>query len=108
MDCIFCKIRDREIVTKFLYEDDDVMALNDIHPAKPVHVLVVPKQHIKDFLDVEDEKLWYKLQTVAQKMIKQYKLENKGFRVAINGGGAQDVPHVHVHVMGPMGAHAKF
>ena len=101
MNCVFCKIRDREIVTTFLYEDDHVMAINDIHPVKPVHVLIIPKQHVEDFVYVQDGVLWEKVMTVAQNMAKQY-LAGKKFRVAINAGGAQDVPHLHVHVMGPL------
>src|SRR5579864_1421302 len=95
--CIFCKIRDREIAKDFLYEDEDVMAFYDLHPIKPVHVLVIPKKHVEDFLHVEDDSMWAKLRDVAQKMIKQHKLEDKGFRVAINGGGAQMVQHLHIH-----------
>ena len=108
MVCIFCKIRDKEIEKEFLYEDEDVMAFYDIHPSKPVHVLVVPKKHIEDFLVLDDKEVWNKVKEVAQKMVKSHKLEKKGFRVGINGGGAQDVPHLHVHVMGPMGRHTTF
>ena len=108
MNCIFCKIRDREIEKEFLYEDEFVMAFYDIHPAKPVHVLVIPKQHIEDFLHVSDGELWGRLQKVAQEMVKKHGLEKKGYRISVNGGGAQDVPHLHVHVMGPMGTHATF
>src|ERR1700704_1729921 len=105
MNCIFCKIRDKEIATTFLYEDDDVMVIKDIHPVKPVHLLVIPKQHVEDFLHVEDGKLWEKVMTVAQKMAKTY-LDGKKFRVSINAGGAQDVPHLHIHVMGPLSSGA--
>lgn len=84
------------------------MAFYDIHPAKPVHLLVVPKKHVEDFLDVDDTLLWAKVMQVAQKMVKSHELQTKGYRVGINGGGAQDVPHLHVHVMGPMGRSATF
>lgn len=108
MSCIFCRIRDREITKEFLYEDEDVMAFYDIHPVKPVHVLVIPKKHVEDFLKIEDDTLWNNLKRVSQTMIKKHNLEGKGFRVAINGGGAQDVQHMHIHIMGPMGASAAF
>jgi len=106
-DCIFCKLKNREISAKFLYEDDEVMAFPDIHPMKPVHILVVPKEHIEDFLHVKSNALWGKLFTVAQKMAKDHNLDTKGFRISINGGGAQDVPHLHIHVMGPIGSSVK-
>lgn len=104
MNCIFCKIKNREIPAKFLYEDEYVMAFNDIHPMKPVHVLVVPKEHIEDFLHVTSDALWGKLMSVVQNVAKNHGLDTKGFRISINAGGAQDVPHLHIHVMGPIGA----
>lgn len=84
------------------------MAFYDIHPLKPVHVLIVPKKHVEDFLHLSDKELWNKLKAVAQDMVKKYKLEERGFRISINGGGAQDVLHLHMHMMGPMGSSATF
>lgn len=105
-DCIFCKIAKGKLKTEFLYEDDDVMAFNDIHPAKPIHILVVPKGHVDDFLALEDPLLKEKLFTVAQTMAESAELDDKGFRIVINGGGAQEINHLHLHVMGPLGAAA--
>ena len=101
-DCIFCKIRDRIIEKKFIYEDKDVMVFPDIHPVRPVHLLIIPKKHIPDFLVLTDPVLTGKLLTVAQQMIKREGLMDKGFRVSINGGGAQLVQHLHIHLMGPL------
>ncbi len=106
VDCIFCKIRDRKIPKEFTYEDEDVMVFPDIHPIKPVHLLVIPKKHIPDFLNIQEEGLMEKIKTVAQQMIKEQKLEDKGYRLVINGGGGQVVPHLHVHVIGPTGKEA--
>jgi histidine triad (HIT) family protein len=106
-DCIFCKIGKGELKTEFLYEDDDVMAFKDIHPVKPVHILIVPKGHVEDFLALEDPLLKEKLFSVVQTMAESAELDDKGYRVAINGGGAQEVPHLHLHLMGPMGSNAK-
>jgi histidine triad (HIT) family protein len=106
-DCIFCKIAKGEIKSKFLYEDDDVMAFRDIHPVKPIHFLIVPKQHIEDFLALEDPMLKEKLLTVVQTLAESADLDDKGYRVSINGGGAQDIDHLHIHLMGPMGANTK-
>jgi len=106
-NCIFCKIRDGIIVKEFTYEDKDVMVFPDIHPIKPVHLLIIPKKHIKDLLEMKDEKLMFKLTKIIQKMIKKERLENKGYRVAINGGGAQAVNHLHLHLLGPLGKVAE-
>jgi histidine triad (HIT) family protein len=102
MDCVFCKIRDRVIPKEFTYEDQEVMVFPDIHPFKPIHLLVVPKIHVEDYLEFNDSKLSLKVKLVINKMIKEQKLENKGYRVSVNGGGAQMVRHVHFHVMGPI------
>jgi len=107
MDCIFCKIRDRIIPKEFTYEDDDVMVFPDITPLKPIHLLIVPKKHIKDFLELTDDALSNKLRTVIQKMITQQGLTNKGYRLVVNGGGAQVVDHLHIHLTGPLGKAAK-
>lgn len=102
IDCIFCKIRDRIIPKKFTYEDEDIMVFPDIHPIKPVHLLIVPKKHMIDFMDLNDDSLLKKLKKVKQEMIKKHKLEDKGYRIVINGGGAQIVEHFHAHIVGPM------
>lgn len=105
--CIFCKIANHEFPTKFVYEDSDVMVFPDIHPVKPVHLLIVPKAHIADLVGVSDDGLFGKLLHVVQKMISEQKLSNAGYRVLVNGGGAQVVDHLHVHLMGPLGKAAN-
>lgn len=102
MDCIFCKIAKHEIAKEFEYEDDDVMVFPDINPLKPVHILVVPKKHIEDFLQFNDSKLLSKIKKVLDKVVKDQKLENRGYRISVNGGGAQLINHVHFHVVGPV------
>ena len=108
--CIFCKIRDRIIPKEFTYEDEDIMVFPDIHPLKPIHLLIVPKKHIEDLLMMNDppggeasKLLMMKLTTLIQKMIKKFGLGNKGYRVGINGGGAQIINHLHFHLLGPLG-----
>ncbi|MDP2649227.1 MAG: HIT domain-containing protein [bacterium] len=108
MDCIFCKIAGKEIPKEFTYEDEDIMVFPDIHPVKPIHLLIVPKKHISDFLDLKDDGLWSKIKMVAQIMIQKEGLVNKGYRLGINGGGAQIINHMHIHLMGPMGKAASF
>lgn len=101
-NCIFCKIRDKEIATSFVYTDETIMVFNDQHPQKPIHVLIVPKKHVKEFLAVEDVVLFEKLGIVIQRMIRELGLSEKGYKISINGGGSQDVDHLHIHLMGPM------
>ena len=100
--CVFCKIRDRIIPKEFTYEDKDMMVFKDIHPQKPTHLLVVPKQHIDDLLMMKDKGLMMKLVETTQHMIKKTGLSQKGYRLEVNGGGAQIIDHFHVHLMGPM------
>ena len=103
MDCIFCKIRDGIIPKEFTYEDESIMVFPDINPVAPVHLLIMPKKHIVDFLYLEDAKLWEKIKTIIQKMIREQKIEDKGYRLVVNGGGAQIIDHLHIHLMGPVG-----
>ncbi|MDP2585612.1 MAG: HIT domain-containing protein [Candidatus Levybacteria bacterium] len=103
MDCVFCKIRDRIIPKEFTYEDDSVMVFPDIRPLKPIHLLIIPKKHIKDLLMMKDNELTIKLMGVIKKMIKKQKIEDKGYRLTMHGGGAQVVNHLHIHLMGPLG-----
>lgn len=105
MKDIFCKIRDREIEKEFVYEDDEIMVFPDIRPIKPVHLLVVPKKHIKDFGELSDDSILTKMKSVIHKLIKEHNLETKGYRIGINGGGAQIVDHLHLHLMSPWGQH---
>jgi len=102
MDCIFCKIRDREIPKEFTYEDEEIMVFPDIHPVRPIHMLVIPKKHIEDFLDFNDQDLMVKVKNTLDKIINETELNKKGYRIGINGGGAQLINHIHFHVSGPM------
>lgn len=102
MDCVFCKIAAKEIEKELLYEDDNVIVFQDIHPVRPVHLLIIPKEHITDFLEVSDPTLFQQLFVVVQNMIKREGLKDKGYRVTINGGGAQVIQHLHIHLMGPL------
>ena len=102
-DCIFCKISRGEIPSKKIYEDEDVFAFHDINPAAPVHFLIIPKRHIQSLAQTtpEDAPLLGKMLDLARKLALELGCEN-GFRVVINTGrdGGQEVPHLHVHVLG--------
>lgn len=107
MDCVFCKIRDKIIPKEFIYEDDEVMVFPDIHPIKPVHLLVIPKKHMPEIISVEDGKIFGKLFEIVKKIVKEKELGNKGYRIVINGGGAQLINHLHLHLVGPISKDAQ-
>jgi histidine triad (HIT) family protein len=104
-NCIFCKIRDRVIPKEFTFEDEEIMVFPDLNPIRPIHLLIIPKKHIRDFLELSDIGLFEKILTSIQTMVRKQKLENKGYRLVVNGGGAQIVDHLHFHLTGPVGKH---
>ena len=101
--CLFCKIVAGQIPAKKAYEDDDLLAFHDIHPWAPVHVLIIPKQHIVSMVDITDEHagLLGKMMALSPRLMKELGVSN-GFRHVINTGpdGRQEVMHLHLHVMG--------
>jgi histidine triad (HIT) family protein len=102
--CIFCRIVERQSPAKFVYEDDLVVAFEDLHPQAPVHLLVVTRKHLPSLNEAkaEDEPLLGRLFTVAARLARERGLEAKGYRTVINSGAwaGQSVIHIHVHVMG--------
>lgn len=100
-DCIFCRIIKKEIPKEFKYEDDFVVAFDDIHPVAPVHLLIIPKEHIDDFFNAKDPKTHMAITLAIHKLIETTGLMGKGYRIEVNGGGAQDVSHLHFHLFGP-------
>lgn len=100
-DCIFCKIVNKEIPTKIVFENDFCLAFNDIKPASPTHILVIPKQHLNSLFETDDKELLGNLLFVAKEIAKEKGLSD-GFRTVINTGdnGGQTVYHLHVHILG--------
>ncbi|MDP3537108.1 MAG: histidine triad nucleotide-binding protein [Azonexus sp.] len=102
-DCLFCKIVEGKIPAKKVFEDDDMLAFNDISPARPVHVLLIPKKHITSLATVtpEDTLVLGKMLAKANE-IASLQGSPDGFRVIINTGrvGQQEVPHLHIHIVG--------
>ena len=102
-DCIFCKIVRGEIPSRKVYEDDELFAFHDIHPAAPVHFMLIPKRHIASLQETDDgdAALLGRMLTLAPKLAKEQGLGN-GFRTVINTGkgGGQEVYHLHVHIIG--------
>lgn len=100
-DCIFCKIVHGEIKTDIRYEDDRVIAFNDINPQSPVHILIVPKQHIRNLNETDDDIAGYCV-LMARNIAKKLNIAATGYRIVINSGsdGGQEVDHLHVHLLG--------
>lgn len=102
MDCIFCKLVNREIPTEIIYEDDYVFAFNDLEPQAPVHILFVPKNHIKSNNDVkDDDHIITHIFNAIRKVAKEKGFDQDGYRIVNNIGkdGGQSVHHLHFHVM---------
>jgi histidine triad (HIT) family protein len=101
MDCIFCKIAKGEIPSVKVWEDDKVVAFNDINPKAKIHILIVPKRHIESVKDLTeaDENLVGKLILSAQKIAKEKSME--GYKLIFNVGkeGGQIVDHLHLHLV---------
>lgn len=100
-DCIFCKIIKGDIPSNKVYEDDKMVAIYDVAPAAPVHVLLLPKNHTANVTTADPELLGYLLSKVKE-IAEKTGIAEKGFRVVINTGeeGGQTVNHLHVHVLG--------
>ena len=102
-NCIFCKIVAGQIPAKKTYEDAELLVFHDIHPWAPVHVLVIPKEHIATLADVgpEHDALLGRMLALAPRVMRELGVVN-GFRTVINTGrdGGQEVQHLHMHVMG--------
>ena len=103
-DCLFCKIVEGKIPSKKVYEDEDVVAFDDIQPQAPVHVLVIPKKHVATLNDLaaEDDAVAGKLFRVAARIAKERGIADRGWRatVNVNKDAHQLVFHVHLHLMG--------
>ena len=100
-DCIFCKIGAHEIGTKVVYENDYVIAFDDMEPLMPVHTLIIPKEHYANVGDNVPEETLGKVFAAVREVAAIKGLDN-GYRLLINTGedASQSVPHFHVHVLG--------
>ncbi len=103
-DCIFCKLAGGEVPADFIYESEDVVALADLHPLAPVHVLIIPKRHFATTLDMSDEAPEiFGAMLVASSAVARIKgIDKRGFRIILNtnADGGQEIFHVHMHVLG--------
>ncbi|MEI8096847.1 MAG: histidine triad nucleotide-binding protein [Candidatus Moraniibacteriota bacterium] len=103
-DNVFLKIIRKEIPTKFIYEDEDILAFNDIHPIAPVHVLIIPKKPIVSIavMEPEDISIIGKMFLIARNIARDLNISEKGYKLLIRVGkdGGQEVPHLHLHLLG--------
>ena len=103
LDCIFCKIIEKSIPSKLIYEDDEILAFHDVSPKADVHFLVIPKLHLESMLELQQkhQSLIGKMMLKANELAVSLGLKN-GYKVQINTGlnGGQEVFHLHIHVFG--------
>lgn len=102
-DCLFCKIIKGEIPSNKVYEDEEILAFHDIHPAAPIHILVIPKKHITSLahLKKEEEEVIGKIYGVINEIAEREGFKKEGYRVIVNCGknGGQEVMHLHFHIL---------
>mgnify|MGYP000424441786 CR=1 FL=1 len=103
-DCLFCKIVRGEIKADIVYQDKEVVALKDIHPIAPVHILIIPTKHIGSIVQIqnEDKELMGKLIVTAKKIADDLNISKDGYKLLFRVGryGGQEVGHIHLHLIG--------
>ena len=102
-NCLFCKIIKGEIPSSKVYEDEEILAFNDIQPVAPIHVLVIPKKHISSLAEMKEgeEKIISKIYKVINEIAEKQGFKENGDRVIVNCGkdGGQEVGHLHFHLL---------
>lgn len=103
-ECPFCLIVQGKARANVLFQTDDLIAIQDIHPQAPVHCLFIPKRHYDNLVDAmeQDGSIMGKLLKALTEYAKKLGLSERGFRVVVNCGpdGGQSIPHLHVHLLG--------
>ena len=103
MSCVFCKIIKGEIPSSKVYEDEKILAFNDINPVAPYHILVIPKKHYDSVIDIpnDDMEIISHIHVAINKIAKEKGFDETGFRIINNCGtdGGQEVKHIHYHVL---------
>ena len=99
MDCIFCKIINKEIPSKVVFEDDKLICVMDVNPHAKGHVLIIPKEHYEDYTKALDiiKYMFETAEKIGNNIMK--KLNQKGYCLAINYGDAQEIKHLHLHII---------
>lgn len=96
-DCVFCKIVNKKIKSEILLESESLVAINDINPQAPIHLLIIPKLHIADMGGATDP-LWIEIKKMVLELVRERGINN--FRLVTNAGEAAYIKHMHVHVLG--------
>ena len=103
-DCQFCKIANGDTSTQFLYENDTLVVFKDINPHAPVHLLIVPRKHIRSINDLtqDDKNIVSEMITIARDMAKKESISSSGYKLFFNveRGGGQIIFHLHLHLVG--------
>ncbi len=103
-DCIFCRIARGETSARVVYEDEEVLAFKDINPQAPVHILVIPKRHIRNLAELseEDQAVVGRIHLLMKELAREHSTCQCGFRVVSNSGpdAGESVPHLHFHLLG--------
>ena len=103
-ECLFCKIVARTIPAALVYEDDLVVAFDDVKPQAPTHTLVIPRKHVASIAELQDSDvvLLGRLMLVSNTVAKQKGIADAGYRIVVNSGvhGGQSVFHLHLHILG--------
>ena len=103
-DCVFCRIAAKEIPARIVYEDDEIVAFDDIRPQAPVHVLIIPKTHYASLNDLPAGRIKAMTDLLAKAPViaESKEIKASGYRLVINTGpdSGQDVFHIHVHLLG--------
>jgi histidine triad (HIT) family protein len=102
--CIFCKIVNGDIDSSKVYEDENYVAFKDINPKAPIHILIIPKEHIPYLSDIDDtnKNIIGDMAHIANKIAKELGIDKTGYRILINNGedAGQEVFHIHMHLLG--------
>ena len=103
-DCIFCKITNGQIESEMLYRNDNIFVIRDINPKAPVHLLIIPSQHITSLVSsgAHQTSNFGQMLVVAEKMARKERVEVSGYRLILNQGrdSGQDLVHIHLHLLG--------
>lgn len=102
--CVFCEISAGKMPAKKVYEDEEIIAFYDINPQSPVHLLVIPRKHISNLLDIkqQDADLLAKMIMTATILAKKHDIAETGYRIVINTNryAGQSIDHLHIHILG--------
>jgi len=104
LDCIFCKIANKEIKSTFIYEDEEIVIFKDVNPVAPVHLLAIPKKHISSIMEIGEleDSISARILKIISKVAKDMNIDEDGFRIVSNtgDGAGQSVKHLHFHILG--------